>query len=104
MKQVFFFLFKRKLKIIIQIIDRGLNEITWKSLNLSDYIEEAYGLINRDASLALEIVQRDVSIIRELAFNWSQLQGDIFDQYPQNLQLTFQQTLQKHQQISFIFK
>lgn len=74
-----------------------MTEITWKSLNLSDYIEQAYGLINMDASLALEIVQHDVSIIRDLAFNWSHLQGDIFDENQQNSQLTFQQTLQKHQ-------
>jgi hypothetical protein len=50
-----------------------------------------------DASLALEIVQHDVSLIKELAFNWSHLQGDIFDENQQNSQLTFQQTLQKHQ-------
>ena len=50
-----------------------------------------------DASVALEIVQRDVSIIKQLAFNWSHLQGDIFDENHQTSQLTFQQTLQKHQ-------
>jgi hypothetical protein len=50
-----------------------------------------------DASLALEIIQHDVLVIRDLAFNWSQLQGDIFDENQQNSQLTFQQTLQKHQ-------
>jgi hypothetical protein len=49
-----------------------------------------------DTSLALEIVQHDVSVIRDLAFNWSHLQGDIFDENQQNSQLTFQQTLQKH--------
>jgi hypothetical protein len=76
------------------VIDRGLNEITWKSLNLSDYIEETYGLINMDANLALETVQHDVSVIKDLAFNWSHIQGDIFNE---NQQLTFRQTLQKHQ-------
>jgi hypothetical protein len=66
-------------------------------LNLSDYIEEAYGLINMDASIALEIVQRDVSLIKQLAFNWSHLQGDIFDENYHISQETFQQTLLKHQ-------
>lgn len=50
-----------------------------------------------DASLALETVQHDVSIIRDLAFNWSHIQGDIFNDNQQNSHLTFQQTLQKHQ-------
>ncbi len=56
-----------------------------------------------DASVGLEIVQRDVSIIKELAFNWSHLQGDIFDENQQSSQLTFQQTLQKHQYFLFSF-
>lgn len=71
--------------------------MTWNNLNLADYIEQAYGLINMDASVALDIVQRDVSLIKQLAFDWSSLRGDIFDETQHNLQLTFQQTLQKHQ-------
>ncbi|UJR11505.1 hypothetical protein I4U23_015686 [Adineta vaga] len=96
-------LFETKLNRIDEVIHRGLIEITWKSLNLSDYIEQAYGLINMDASIALQTVQHDVSLIKELAFNWSHLRGDIFDETQQNLQLTFQQTLQKHQNVQVAF-
>lgn len=71
--------------------------MTWKSLGLYDYIEEAYGLINLDASLALVTVQENVSIIRDLAFNWSHLQTDIFNDNQNNSIETFQQTLVKHQ-------
>jgi len=54
-----------------------------------------------DACLALETVQHNVLLIKELAFNWSHLHGDIFDENQLNLQSTFQQTLQKHQYILF---
>ena len=70
-----------------------MNEINWKSLHLSDYIEEVWTLINIDACRALETVQNHLSIIKDLAFNWSNLQGDIFNE---NQQLIFEQILQKH--------
>ncbi|CAF3502703.1 unnamed protein product [Rotaria socialis] len=89
-------LFEPKLNRIDQIINRGLNEITWKSIHLSDYIEQSYGLINLDAAKALEIVQHDVLLIKQLAYNWSQLQGDIFND---NQLSTFQQTLEKHKNV-----
>lgn len=75
------------------MIERGLNEINWKSLHLSDYIEELWGLIDIDACQALQTVQNDLSVIKDLAFNWSNLSGDIFNE---NQQLTFEQILQKH--------
>lgn len=78
-----------------QLISRGLTEVTWKSRNLKDYIEECFGLINCQVSLALEILQRDVSNIRQIAFQWSQIPQDIFED--QSTHLTFQQTNDKHQ-------
>lgn len=80
----------------VQAIDRGLNEMSWKSIDLRDYIEEVYGLINMDASVALHTVQHDLSLIKDLALNWSLLHGDIFDQNQQNSSSTFGETLQKH--------
>ena len=84
------------------MINRGLNEINWKSLHLSDYIEECDQLICHDVSQALETVQNDVKIIREIALNWSQIPSDIFDQQSNYSLWTFHQTLRKHQFVNFI--
>ncbi|CAF1477023.1 unnamed protein product, partial [Rotaria sordida] len=93
-------IFEPKLNKIDQVINRGLNEITWKTLYLSDYIEQAYGLINLDAAKALDIVHHDVSSIKQMAFNWSLIQADIFIPY----QLyTFQQALQTHKNVQSKF-
>ena len=78
----------------IQLISRGLSEVTWKSLHLSDYIEESDGLITRQVSLALEVVQRHVATIRDIAFQWAQFPSDIFQEQSH---LTFQQAIDKHQ-------
>ncbi|CAF5062704.1 unnamed protein product, partial [Rotaria sp. Silwood1] len=94
------FLFEPKLNKIDQVINLGLNEITWKSLNLSDYIEQSYGLINLDAAKALDIVQNNLLSIKQIAFNWSIIQADIFIY---NQLFTFKQALEKHKNVQSMF-
>ena len=78
------------------MIYRGLTEVNWKSIYLSDYIEEASGLIQFDTASALQFVQENQQRIREVAFDWSLIQSDVFHRREREIQSTFEQTINEH--------
>jgi len=57
-------------KYVLQLLDKGLNQLTWRSKDLNDFIEAASQLICTDVHVNLDIVQSNSREITEAALGW----------------------------------
>lgn len=74
--------------------------MTWKSIDLDDFIEQIYGLVNIDVIGSLEIVQNNGRSIREMAISWSTVNVDLFDDV-QSSDNSFKENIDKHSFVRF---
>jgi hypothetical protein len=71
-------LFESKLEKIDEIIDQGLNEYTWNSVEIPDYIERAHSTICMNVYQNLEITQGCAKEIYEIVSDWCRCEADVF--------------------------
>ena len=62
----------------MQMINLGLHEYTWNSVELSDYIEKCHSLICSDVFQNLELLQLNHKEILNIVDNWCDLDSDVF--------------------------
>ena len=63
------------------MINLGLHEYTWNSVELSDYIEKCHSLICSDVFQNLELVQLNHKEILGIVDKWCELDSDVFDKH-----------------------
>lgn len=63
----------------IQIIEKGLTEYTWNSIEIPDYIEQAYSTICIDVYQNLETIQSNFKEINQISTTWSTCELDVFE-------------------------
>lgn len=71
-------LFEIKLNRIDAVIELGLGEYTWNSVELPDYIERAHSIICTDVFQNLELTQSNVKEIQSIVTNWCDAKSDVF--------------------------
>jgi hypothetical protein len=59
-------------------VQAGLNDYTWNSVELSDYIEKAHSLICTDLYQNLELVQTNFAELKKIVTGWTQIDSDVF--------------------------
>lgn len=71
-------LFEIKLARIDHVVEIGLNEYTWNSVEIPDYIEKAHSVICTDVFQNLELTQSNIKEIQTLANSWCNTVCDVF--------------------------
>ena len=71
-------LFEIKLARIDHVVEVGLNEYTWNSVEIPDYIEKAHSVICTDVFQNLELTQSNINEIQSLVNNWCNTVSDVF--------------------------
>ena len=71
-------LFESKLNKIDSIIELGINDYTWNSVEVPDYIESAYSIICNDVYQNLELTQANAKEIYTIVNNWCEYDSDVF--------------------------
>lgn len=61
-----------------KIIDKGLTEYTWNSVEIPDYIEQAYLVICIDVYQNLELIKNNLDEVKKMSIEWSNYDLDIF--------------------------
>ena len=56
--------------LLLQLLDKGLNHLTWRSKDLNDFIEAASQLVCTDVHVNLDIVQSNSREIADSALSW----------------------------------
>ena len=71
-------LFELKLNKIDAIIELGLNEYTWNSVEIPDYLEKAHSIICTDVYQNLELIHQNSQEIFSIVNNWCETESDVF--------------------------
>lgn len=71
-------LFELKLNRIDGVIEQGLNDYTWNSVEIPDYIEKAHSVICTDVFQNLELTQSNMKEIHNIVSNWCATESDVF--------------------------
>ncbi len=71
-------LFEAKLNRIDSVVDLGLTEFTWNSVELPDYIEKAHSVVCTDVFANLELTQSNIKEIHGIVTSWCDTHSDVF--------------------------
>ncbi|KAL3885754.1 hypothetical protein ACJMK2_025795 [Sinanodonta woodiana] len=86
-------LFERKLAKIDILFEQGLQELTWKMKESSDFIESAMALVCIDVHQNLDIVQTNCHEVAEITISWSKGKLDVFSARDAKLSYSMEELL-----------